>query len=263
MTKAASKHLHERVSFPGPQGKLSGILQLPESEPKASVLQAHCFTCSKSLKVTRALATGIEDGGYAVLRFDFTGLGESEGEFAETNVTSNVADLEAAAHYLENRGMGPCAMVGHSLGGAAALLATDRLPSIKAVAVVASPASPDHVMHLFDEQDVEQAFESGATRVTIAGRPFLISKEFFEDLKQHCTPELIGELKRPLLVVHGTADRVVPIEEGEKIFDAAGQPRWFAALPGADHLLTRPEHSAQAAAAIRTFLDTALAVGGE
>ncbi len=251
-------HIHEKVAFEGTAGELSGTLQLPGGRPKAGVVLAHCFTCSKSLKVTRNLATGIEDGGYAVLRFDFTGLGESEGEFGETSVTTNVGDLEAAARYMEHRGLGPCAMVGHSLGGTATLLAAGNVEGVRAVTTVAAPFTPEHVRHLFAEDDVEQAISSGRITVKIAGRPFQISADFFHDLERHGSPERIAALARPLLVVHGTADRVVEIAEGERIFEAARQPRWFAAIPGADHLFLQQRHAERAAAAIVNFLDTVL-----
>ncbi|NIM50110.1 MAG: alpha/beta fold hydrolase [Gemmatimonadales bacterium] len=251
-------HIHEIVTFPGSGGQLSGTLQVPEEHPKGGVVLAHCFTCSRSLKVTRNLATGIEDGGYAVLRFDFTGLGESEGEFAETNVTTNVSDIEAAASYLEARQLRPCALVGHSLGGAATLLAAANTPSARAVVAVAAPFSPDHVRHLFAEDDVEQALAAGRATVRIAGRPFQISAQFLRDLERHCSPERIRQLGRPLLVVHGTRDATVEIEEGERIFAAAQQPRWFAAIPNADHLFGQQRHAEQAAAIIVSFLDTVL-----
>jgi putative redox protein len=251
-------HLHEKVAFEGTQGELSGTLQLPGSKPKGSVVLAHCFTCSKTLKVTRALATGIEDGGYAVLRFDFTGLGESEGDFADTSLTTNVGDIEAAARYMTNRGMGPCAMVGHSLGGAATLLAAGNVDGVRAVAAVAAPFTPD----LFAEDDIERALAAGSITVKIAGRPFQISADFFRDLERHCSPERIADLERPLLVVHGTADRVVDIGEGERIFAAARQPRWFAAIPGADHLFVQQQHAERAAAAVVNFLDSVLETSG-
>lgn len=248
-------HLHEKVTFPGSAGALSGTLHLPEGSIKGAVLQAHCFTCSKSLKVTRQLATGIEQGGYAVLRFDFTGLGDSEGDFAETSVTTNVADLEQAAHYLAKRGLGPCALVGHSLGGAAALLAAGHVPQVRAVVTVAAPSGPEHVMHLFTDEDIDAALALGRVTVSIAGRDFQISGEFFEDLQQHCTPERIAALERPLLVVHGTGDTIVGIEEGEKIFQAAKQPKWFVAIPDGDHLFTRPQSADHAARVVVEFLD--------
>ena len=203
----------------------------------------------------RHLASGLADGGYAVLRFDFTGLGESEGDFAETNVTTNVDDLMAAASFMQNRALGPCSLVGHSLGGAAALLAADRLPDICAVAVVAAPATTAHVRRAFSKEDVDKALASGRVRMEIAGRPFDISAEFFRDLERHDTLDHVTSLGRPILVVHPTSDRTVGIEEGEKIFAAAQQPRWFVAIPGANHLFTQPEHAGIAARVIVDFLD--------
>lgn len=253
-----TNHRHERVGFEGSHGRLTGTLHIPEGEIRGGVVLAHCFTCSRSLKITRNLATGIEDGNYAVLRFDFTGLGDSEGDFGATSVTTNVADVEAAAHYMLQRGFGLSAMVGHSLGGAATLLAADNVTEARAVVAVAAPSGPDHVRHLFDEKDVRAAMESGRAQVKIAGRSFDISAEFFNDLEQHCTPERIASLNRPLLVVHGTGDKIVGIEEGERIFGAARQPRWFSAIPDADHMFSQPRHSEQAARTIVTFLDSVL-----
>ncbi len=253
-----TSHVHEIVEFEGSAGKLSGRLQLPSTKPKGGVVLSHCFTCSKSLKITRHLATGIEDGGYAVLRYDFTGLGESEGDFGETTVTTNISDIEAAARFMEQRGFGPCVLVGHSLGGAATILAADAVPAVRAVVAVAAPGGPDHVRHLFTERDIAKALQEGRATVRIAGRSFAISAAFFRNLEEHCTPERIAALGRPLLVVHGTADTIVEIGEGERIFGAARQPRWFAAIPNADHLFTQPIHSEQAARAIVTFLDIVL-----
>ena len=248
----------EAVTFEGVEARLSGSLQIPGGDMRGCVVLAHCFTCSKSYKVIRNLATGIEQGGYAVLRFDFTGLGESEGDFVETSLATNVGDLEAATRYMRLRGFGPCAMVGHSLGGAAALLAARETPEIHAVVTVAAPSSTDHVRHLFEEDDVETALSSGRVRVRIAGRPFEISAEFFRELGRQSTLDHITNLQRPLLVVHGTADQVIAIEEGETIFAAARQPRWFAAIPGANHLFTNHEHAAVAAGAIVAFLRAVL-----
>jgi putative redox protein len=251
-------HRHEKVEFEGPVGRLSGSLQIPDGQVKGGVVLAHCFTCSKLYKVIRYLATGIEDGGYAVLRFDFTGLGESEGDFGATSVTTNVGDLEAAARYIQRRGFGSCAMVGHSLGGAATLLAAANVPEVRAVAVVASPARADHVRHVFKEDDIDTALEAGQVRVEIAGRPFEIAAAFFRDLERHDSLDHISTLGRPLLVVHPTGDKIVDIGEGETIFAAARQPRWFAAIPGADHLFTKQQDAEKAARVIVQFLDTVL-----
>ncbi|UCG86961.1 MAG: alpha/beta fold hydrolase [Gemmatimonadota bacterium] len=251
-------HIHEKITFEGTHGRLSGNLQLPDGDVRAGVVLAHCFTCSKSFKVTRNLATGIEDGGYAVLRFDFTGLGESEGEFTDTSVTTYVSDLAAAARYMQKSGFGPCVMVGHSLGGAAALLAAGGVPQVKAVVAVAAPATADHVRHLFSDTHIEEALRRGQVDVTIAGRRFAISAEFFHDLARHSSLDHITALNRPILVVHGTADRIVAIGEGERIFSAAQQPRWFAAIPEADHLFTRQVDADKAARVIVNFLNTVL-----
>ena len=251
-------HRHEIVQFQGSSGTLSGRLHIPSDTPRGGVVLSHCFTCSKSLKTTRQLATGLEDGGYAVLRYDFTGLGESEGDFTDTTMTTNVADIEAAARYMMQRGFGPCALVGHSLGGTATLLAATNVLEVRAVVAVAAPFRPNHVRQLFSEDDIDAALQVGRVNVRIAGRTFAISAQFFHDLEAHCTPENIASLDRPLLIVHGTEDRIVEIAEGELIFQAARQPRWFAAVPGADHLFTQPEHADGAAAAVVTFLETVL-----
>jgi putative redox protein len=250
--------LHEKVSFPGSHGQLSGNLQIPEGEIRGGVVLAHCFTCSKTYKITRNLATGIEAGGFVVLRFDFTGIGESEGDFADTSVTTYVTDIEAAAQYMQRRSFGSCVMVGHSLGGAAVLLAAGKVPTVKAVVTVAAPATADHLRHVFTDQDVEHALATGSVEVKIAGRTFNISAEFFHDLERHGTLDHVTALGRPLLVVHGTADRIVAIEESERIFAAARQPRWFAAIPTADHLFTRQDHVEKAARTIVGFLDAVL-----
>ncbi len=251
-------HVHELVAFTGSSGQLSGTLHRPEGPVRGAIVLSHCFTCSKSLKVTRQLATAIEDGGYAVLRFDFTGLGESAGDFADTNVTTNVQDVAAAAGFLAGRRLGPIALAGHSLGGAATLLAAQDVPAARAIVAIAAPFSPEHVRHLFTESDIEKALATGRARVRIAGREFQLSAEFFRDLERHCSPERIAGLGRPLLVVHGTADSIVEIEEGERIFGAAQEPKWFASIPDADHLFVREEEAARVGAAIVTFLDTVL-----
>ena len=256
-------HLHEIVSFEGTSGDISATLQLPEGPSRGAVVLSHCFTCSKSLKVTRYFATAIEDGGYAVLRHDFTGLGESEGDFAETSVTTNISDIEAAARYMHDRDLGPCALVGHSLGGTATLLAGGNVDAVEAVAVIAAPFSADHVHHLFTDADRDSALASGRAKVTIGGRPFEIAAEFFHDLEKHCSPDRIADLNRPLQVVHGTRDTTVDIAEGIRVFEAANQPKWFTAIPGAGHLFGNELHAMQAGQAVVAFLDTVLSNAGE
>ena len=256
-------HRHELVTVDGQQGKLAGTLHIPGGTPRGAVLLAHCFTCSRSLKTTQQLTSGIEDGGYAVLRFDFTGLGDSEGDFTDTTVTTNVDDLVAAAAYLVGRDFGPLTMVGHSLGGAATLLAAGAVPAARAVVTIAAPFGPTHVRHLFAEADLERVFANDRATVRIAGRSFDISRAFFDDLERHCTPDRVGELGRPLLVAHGTGDTIVGIAEGESIYAAARQPKWFAAIPGADHLFMVPGAIERVTAIVRTFLDVVMETGPE
>ena len=248
------------VQFKGAMGAaLSGILHLPD-EPKASIVFAHCFTCSKAFKTIARAASALEARGYAVLRFDFTGLGESEGEFGQTTVTTNVGDIIAATHYMISRELGPCAVVGHSLGGAAILLAARSLPGVRAAAVLSSPCSPEHVRRLFASEDIDQALEAGVVDVDIAGRQFPMSRDFFDDLEKHSPDERIGALGRPLLVVHGTKDSVVDVEEGERIFAAASQPKAFEPVVGADHFYTGDNTIDEASSLIAGFFDRMLIV---
>jgi len=236
---------------------LAGVLHRPEA-PRASVVLAHCFTCSKSLKITARLATALEDRGYAILRFDFTGLGDSAGEFSQTNVGTNVGDIIAAAHYLISLDLGPCALVGHSLGGAATLLAARSLVTVRAIAVIAAPASAEHVRGLFAPQDVEAALALGQIEVELAGRRFRITREFLEDLERHPVVERVHALPCPLLVIHGTDDTTVAPGEGERIFAAARQPKAFEPIVGGDHFLSNADHTDEAAGLVAGFFDRML-----
>ena len=227
------------VEFKNAQGRaLSGLLDIPDDDPKAYALFAHCFTCGKSLGVIRNIAQQLTAEGIALLRFDFTGLGQSEGEFATTTFTTNTADLVAAAHFLEREYAAPAVLIGHSLGGAAVLAAAALIPSATCIATIAAPAEPDHVKHLltgvgFDEGDVAE--------VSIGGRPFRIGRQFIKDLEEHDLADRIGKLKRPLLVFHSPGDTIVGIEHAERIFKAAKHPKSFVSLGKADHLVSRPQ----------------------
>lgn len=246
----------ETLSFPGATGApLSGVLHLP-SDPRGSVLLAHCFTCSKDLHTTTRLARGLAAAGYAVLRFDFTGLGDSGGDFAATTVSTNVRDLVAAATTLIRRGYGPCALVGHSLGGAAVLLAAARIHTVRSVAVIGAPASPSHVRRLISDEATIRS--QGRALVDIGGRPFPISREFLEDLDTHDELDHVAHLGRPLLVLHAVADEVVAVEEGERLFAHAAQPKAFEPLLDADHLLSGRRAAEQAVALLRGWLDRTL-----
>lgn len=236
----------EQVAFVGSAGhRLSGALHLPDRAPAGSLLMAHCFTCSKDIFTMTRLAHGLADAGFAVLRFDFTGLGESGGDFSRTTVSTNVGDLVRAATALIERGLGPCGLFGHSLGGAATLLAAHRVKTVRSVAVLGAPATPQHVRRLF--RDVEDRIrQQGQVVIDIAGRPFPISSEFLDDLGRHDAEGRIADLGRPLLVCHALDDRVVDISEGERIFERARQPKAFMPLLGADHLLTTRRSTEQA-----------------
>lgn len=243
-------------SFPGSGGdQLCGLLHRPEVEAVGAILMAHCFTCSKDLPVSTRLAAGLAQRGYAVLRFDFTGLGESEGDFASTTVSTNVADLGRAALALINEGYGPCGMVGHSMGGAAVLLAASRLKTVDSIAVIGAPFDVGHVTgHFGDAVGTIQA--DGQADVDLAGRTFTIRKSFLDDLAQHPEGDHITALGRPLLVVHAVADETVEVSQGEQIFAAASQPKAFLPLlPPADHLLTDRSTAAWLAEQLADWFD--------
>ena len=259
----------EEWTFPGGTGqRLAGVLHVPEPAdvpegadaggvPRGSVLLAHCFTCSKDIHTMTRLARGLAEAGYAVLRFDFTGLGESGGEFTESTVSTNVGDLTGAARALIERGYGPCAMVGHSLGGAAALLAAGRVHTVRSIAVVNAPSEPDHIRRVFaSREDVIR--REGEAVVEIAGRPFPISEEFIDDLEAHRQLAHVADLERPLLVVHAVGDEVVAVTEGERIFAAARQPKAFVPLLEADHLLSRRRDADEALRTLVEWFDRTL-----
>ncbi|MEM1044280.1 MAG: alpha/beta hydrolase [Bacteroidota bacterium] len=227
-----------RLSITSPRGHtLAARLDLPEAEPVAGALFAHCFTCSKDLKAVGAISRALNREGLAVLRFDFTGLGQSEGEFADSTFSTDVDDLVAAAGCMAEELEAPAILVGHSLGGAAVLQATGRIPSVKAVATIGAPCDPEHVRHLFDAS-LGEIEAQGEACVTLAGRPFTIRKSFVDDLAAQRMDEAIRSLGRALLVFHAPGDQTVGIENAAHIFQAAKHPKSFVSLDDADHLLT-------------------------
>ncbi|HLL83740.1 MAG TPA: alpha/beta fold hydrolase, partial [Longimicrobium sp.] len=227
------------LSFPGASGAtLSARLDLPPGgEPRACVLLAHCFTCSMTLNAVVNIARALNGAGLAVLRFDFTGLGESEGEFADTNFSTAVADLAAAAEFLAARGMAPALLVGHSLGGAAALVAAGRIRSLRAVATLCAPSDPWLATGLLAESR-ERIEADGAATVHIGGRPFVVKRQLLDDLRGARIDEALAQLELPLLVLHSAGDRVVAMEHAMQIFQGARGSRSFVSLDGADHLLS-------------------------
>ncbi|MCH8019179.1 OsmC family protein [candidate division KSB1 bacterium] len=234
----------QKISFKNANGEnLSARLDLPVTgEPVAFALFAHCFTCSKNLRAVGNISEALNREGIAVLRFDFTGLGESEGDFADTNFSSNVADLIAAADFLEKEFQAPKILIGHSLGGAAVLQAAGNISSAIAVATIGAPADPTHVKHLFASTQ-ETIEKEGEAEVSIAGRTFKIKKQFFDDLEQTKMQESIRNLKRALLIFHSPVDNIVGVENAGKIFEAARHPKSFVSLDHADHLLTDEQDS--------------------
>ncbi len=234
----------QKVSFKNANGEnLSARLDLPVTgEPVAFALFAHCFTCSKNLRAVGNISKALNREGIAVLRFDFTGLGESEGDFADTNFSSNVTDLVAAADFLDKKFQAPKILIGHSLGGAAVLQAAGNISSAIAVATIGAPADPTHVKHLFVSTQ-ETIEKEGEAEVSIAGRAFKIKKQFFDDLEQTKMQESIRNLKRALLIFHSPVDNIVGVENAAKIFEAARHPKSFVSLDHADHLLTNDQDS--------------------
>lgn len=228
------------ITFRGSTGaQLAGRLDLPVGVQRGVALLAHCFTCSKDLSGLVRIARALAARGYAVLRFDFTGLGESEGTLAEGHFAANVGDLVAAAEHLKEHVGAPTVLIGHSLGGAASLLAAGQIPSLRAVVTVGAPAEPSHVLRLFtaDKGELE---DSGSVEVAIAGRHFRITREFLAALDQGSMHEAIGALRLALLVIHAPRDQTVGIDNAAAIFKAAKHPKSFISLDDADHLLTRP-----------------------
>lgn len=251
----------EELEFVGAGGgHLSGVLHRPEGTARGSVLLAHCFTCSKDVHTMTRLSTGLAEAGYAAMRFDFTGLGASGGEFSESTVSTDVGDVVRAATTLIERGYGPCGLLGHSLGGAAALLAAQRLKTVRSLAVLGAPSTPAHVEALLTAA-VDEIRREGEAVVDIGGRPFPISKRFLDDLAGHDQAAQVGQLGRPLLVMHAVDDTIVPVEEGEANFAAARQPKAFVPLLDTDHLLTSRKAAAVAVHTLVDWLDQTL--GGE
>ncbi|UWQ92911.1 bifunctional alpha/beta hydrolase/OsmC family protein [Aliisedimentitalea scapharcae] len=244
----------ERITFPGHDGnQLAARLDLPNGPVLATALFAHCFTCSKDIPAARRIAGRLAGMGIAVLRFDFTGLGHSEGEFENTTFTSNVQDLIAAARYLDGRNMAPQLLIGHSLGGAAVLRAREGIASIKAVVTLAAPFDPGHVTHHFTDA-LSRIETEGAADVTLGGRPFRIGRDFIHDINQEQLAPAISDLRAALLVLHGPRDETVSIENASQIFLAAKHPKSFVTLDDADHLISRAEDAEYAAEVISAWV---------
>lgn len=243
----------QRVEFPSPLGdSLAGLLDTPDQAPRAWALFAHCFTCSKDSKAAAFIARSLAEAGFGVLRFDFTGLGDSGGDFANTHFSGNVDDLVAAADWLRAQHGVPALLVGHSLGGAAVLAAAERIPDARAVVTVGAPFEPSHVLHQLGE-DRARIERDGQAQVSLAGRNFTVKRAFLDDLAAQPQAERIRSLHRPLLVLHAPDDTTVRVDNARQIFELARHPKSFVALDGADHLLSRASDARFAASVIAAW----------
>jgi uncharacterized OsmC-like protein/esterase/lipase len=244
----------QRISFPGSQGfDLSARLDHPSGPVRAYALFAHCFTCSSQILAAKYIAGELAKQNIAVLRFDFTGLGSSGGEFANTNFSSNIQDLIAAADYLRDHFAAPSLIIGHSLGGAAVLAAAGSIPEVKGVVTIGAPADAEHVIHNFVDEDIAQIKKEGEANVSLAGRSFTIQKQFIDDLQASTLEHHIASLRRDLLILHSSIDQTVGVENASQIFMAAKHPKSFISLDKADHLLSKPADAIYAAGVISSW----------
>lgn len=245
---------YKKVFFPNPEGvELSGYLELPlNQEPHSFVLFAHCFTCNKNFFAVKNIARALSENGFGVLRFDFTGLGDSEGEFSDTNFSGNVEDLVAAASYLEKEHAAPSLLIGHSLGGSAAIVAASQIPSVRAIATINAPSSPQHVTHIL-RSELNEIQANGKARINVGGRDFTIKEHFLNDLKTQDMGDLISKINASFLVLHSPQDTVVDIKNAEELYRAAKHPKSFVSLDNADHLLSKTEDSQYAGKVIAAW----------
>jgi len=245
----------ERFQFTGVGGhQLAAALDLPEREPLAYALFAHCFTCGKDVLAAKRIAVALAAKGIAVLRFDFTGLGSSEGDFANSTFSSNVADLVRAADHLRETRKGPAILIGHSLGGAAVLAAAGQIPDAKTVVTIAAPSDPVHVTGLFKDR-IEDIRKQGDVEVSLAGRPFHIKREFLDDIAEHGLMAHVAKLHKALLIMQSPTDDTVGIDNATKIFVTAKHPKSFVSLSGADHLLSGKRDAAYVADVIAAWVE--------
>jgi uncharacterized OsmC-like protein/fermentation-respiration switch protein FrsA (DUF1100 family) len=243
--------VRQKVEFQSDGLTLSGALETPDGEIRCYALFAHCFTCGKDVAAASRIARALTAAGIAVLRFDFTGLGNSDGDFANTNFSSNLQDLLAAVEFLRSEYAAPELLIGHSLGGAAVLAMAAQVAEVKAVATIGAPHRADHVAHNFNAS-LDEITSKGAAKVDLGGREFVIKKQFLDDLADYEAGE-IGRLRKALLIMHAPLDATVPLAEAEKIYRDARHPKSFISLDGADHLLSNKQDSEYAAAAIAAW----------
>ncbi|MAA70102.1 MAG: osmotically inducible protein OsmC [Bermanella sp.] len=248
-----SKH-RAKIEIQGTQGKLAAILEKPGPHPKAFVLYAHCFTCGKDSLAASRISRGLVAQGYAVLRYDFAGIGHSEGQFEDTNFTTSVDDLVMVADYLKDNYQAPAILIGHSFGGAVVLGATSKIKSIKGVVTVAAPSKPCHVIKQFAEFE-DEIMTKGQADVLLSGRSFVMKKQFLDDVYNQNQDETIRKMKTPLLVFHSPRDTTVLIKEAEHIYNYAKHPKSFISLDPADHLLSSSKHAAYVASSVAVWAE--------
>ncbi len=246
--------MHKITFLSSAQEKLAARLDKPDGAIKAYALFAHCFTCSKDVFAAGRIAKTLKEHGIAVLRFDFTGLGASEGDFSNTNFTSNVADLISAADYMREHLQAPALLIGHSLGGSAVLAAAQYISEAKAVVTIGSPADVGHVAHNF-KKDIETIMREGEADVCLVGRPFTIKKQFLDDIGSIKLENAVKTLKKALLVMHAPLDRTVGIESAGQLFSWAQHPKSYVSLDDADHLLSRKEDAEYAGRLIASWAE--------
>ncbi len=234
----------EKVHFKNREGiDLSAYIYHPlDQHPRFFALFAHCFTCNKNLKAVQTICNTLSQMGVAVMSFDFTGLGDSEGEFENTDFSSNIGDLIDASEFMGQHYQAPSLLIGHSFGGAAAIFAAQALPDVKALVTIGSPSDPKHIEHLFEDQ-LDSIEKNGSSRVNIGGRGFKINQSFVRDLQQKDLGTCLGKLRKPILILHSPQDEIVDIQHAAKLYERAHHPKSFVSLDGADHLLSRPADS--------------------
>ncbi len=255
---------YKKIKFKNSEGlELSGYLELPlNRHPHSYVLFAHCFTCNKNFFAVKNIARALSAKGYGVLRFDFSGLGESDGEFANTTFSGNVEDLLAAADFLKQEYKAPEMLIGHSLGGAAVIFAAEKLSSVKSVVTIGAPSSPVHVKNLL-KSSLEEIEEKGVAQVNVGGRNFTIKKKFLEDINTHDLTSFARDLKKAFLIMHSPQDSVVEISNAEALYKSVKHPKSFVSLDGADHLLTNNEDSEYAGSVIASWASRYLEIPEE
>ncbi|MFT5050582.1 MAG: pimeloyl-ACP methyl ester carboxylesterase [Chlamydiales bacterium] len=233
----------DRVSFENSRGlSLVGLLERPAQAPRFFALVAHCFTCTKDFPAVARISRALAQVGIAVLRFDMTGLGASAGDFSSSNFSTAIDDLQSAAAFLARHETAPTLLIGHSWGGATCLATAQQLPGVSAIATIAAPSDPAHVLEHFP-REVERALEVGAAPIAIAGRSYELTRQFIEDVRSHDHTATLRSLNRPLLILHSPSDSTVDIAHAQRIYETVRGTRSFIALPNADHVLSERRHT--------------------